>query len=374
MNVATVVGARPQFVKAAMVSLALRACGIRESLIHTGQHYDETMSDIFFHHLDIAPPSINLGIGSGTHGFQTGRMLERIESVLLANRPAMLVVYGDTNSTLAAALGAVKLGIPIAHVEAGLRSYDKRMPEEINRVLVDHASDLHFAPTKSAFDNLLREGIPKSGIHVVGDVMYDAALYYGAKAEVESRVLTELNLRRGAFVLATVHRAENTDDEERLASVFFGLIPLAEQVPVVVPLHPRTKAALSRKGLLAEIAKTIRVIEPVGYLDMMMLEKNARVIVTDSGGVQKEAFFYEVPCVTLRDRTEWTELVDLGWNKIVQPTSATRVSEAVRSALEWTPIPCQNPFGDGQSAQRIASVIQESVAMSSPPALVSAER
>jgi UDP-GlcNAc3NAcA epimerase len=374
MNVATVVGARPQFVKAAMVSLALRACGIRESMIHTGQHYDETMSDIFFDHLDIAPPSVNLGIGSGAHGMQTGRMLEQIERVLLANRPAMLIVYGDTNSTLAAALSAVKLGIPIAHVEAGLRSYDKRMPEEINRVLVDHASDLLFAPAKGAFDNLLREGIPESGIHAVGDVMYDAALYYGAKAEAESRILLDLNLRRGAFLLATVHRAENTDNDERLASVFFGLRSLAEQVPVVVPLHPRTKAALLRKGLLAEIAKTIRVIEPVGYLDMMMLEKNARLIVTDSGGVQKEAFFCEVPCVTLRDRTEWTELVDLGWNKVTPPTSAARVAEAVRAALEWTPVPCGNPFGDGHSARRIASVIHESIAMSSPRALVSAER
>jgi UDP-GlcNAc3NAcA epimerase len=373
MNVATIVGARPQFVKAAMISLALRACGISESLIHTGQHYDETMSDIFFHHLDIAPPSINLGIGSGAHGMQTGRMLEQIESVLLANRPAMLVVYGDTNSTLAAALGAAKLGIPIAHVEAGLRSFDKRMPEEINRVLVDHTSDLLFAPTNRAFDNLLREGIPESGIHVVGDVMYDAALYYGAKAERSSRILTDLNLRRGAFVLATVHRAENTDDDERLASVFFGLMPLAEEIPVVLPLHPRTKAALSSKGLLAEIAKTLRVIQPVGYLDMMMLEKNARLIVTDSGGVQKEAFFYEVPCVTLRDRTEWTELVDLGWNKLTPPTSATRLTEAVRGALEWTPVPCANPFGDGHSAQRMASVIQESLATSSPRALVSAE-
>jgi UDP-GlcNAc3NAcA epimerase len=374
MNVATVVGARPQFVKAAMVSLALRACGVRESLVHTGQHYDETMSDIFFHHLDIAPPSINLGIGSGAHGLQTGRMLEQIESVLLANRPAMLVVYGDTNSTLAAALGAAKLGIPVAHVEAGLRSYDKSMPEEINRVLVDHVSDLLFAPTKSASDHLLREGIPGSGIHVVGDVMYDAALYYGAKAELESRILTDLNLRPGAFLLATVHRAENTDNDERLASVFFGLMPLAEHVPVVVPLHPRTRAALSRNGLLAEIAKTIRVIEPVGYLDMMMLEKNAKVIVTDSGGVQKEAFFYEVPCVTLRDRTEWTELVELGWNKLAPPTSATRVSEAIGGALEWTPVPCRNPFGDGHSAQRIASIIQESVAMNSPRTLVWVER
>jgi UDP-GlcNAc3NAcA epimerase len=374
MNIATVVGARPQFVKAAMISLALRACGIRESLIHTGQHYDETMSDIFFHDLDIAPPSINLGIGSGAHGLQTGRMLEQIESVLSSNRPAMLIIYGDTNSTLAAALGAVKLGIPIAHVEAGLRSFDKHMPEEINRVLTDHASDLLFAPTKSASENLLREGIPESSIHVVGDVMYDAALYYGAKAERESCILSELNLRRAEFILATVHRAENTDDDERLASVFLGLVPLAKEVPVVLPLHPRTKAALLKKGLLAEIAETIRVIPPVGYLDMMMLEKNARLVVTDSGGVQKEAFFYGVPCVTLRERTEWTELVDLGWNRVMPPTSASRVAEGVRNALAWTPSPSRNPFGDGHSAQRIASLIQESAATSDLPALVSAEQ
>jgi UDP-GlcNAc3NAcA epimerase len=371
MNVATVVGARPQFVKAAMLSLALRACGIEEFLIHTGQHYDIEMSELFFRHLDIARPSVNLGIGSGNHGRQTGRMLEQIESVLLANGPSMLIVYGDTNSTLAGALAAAKLQIPIAHVEAGLRSFDQCVPEEVNRVLTDHVSELLFAPTPSAAANLRREGIPESRIRVLGDVMYDAALYYGAKAERQSGILGEIGLQRGAFVLATVHRAENTDNDERLASVLLGLNEIARDLPVVLPLHPRTKAALLKNSLLAQ-AEAIRLISPVGYLDMMMLEKNARLVVTDSGGVQKEAFFYGVPCVTLRDRTEWTDLVDLGWNTVTPPTGASRVAESIRNALSAVPAPCGNPFGDGCSAQRIAAVIRESLKSKDRRALVSA--
>jgi len=247
MKIATVVGARPQFVKASMISRALRAIGVQEFLIHTGQHYDENMSDVFFHHLDVAPPSINLAIGSGTHGQQTGRMLEQIESVLLAERPVLLITYGDTNSTLAGALAAVKLQIPLAHVEAGLRSYDKRMPEEVNRVMTDHASDLLFAPTQTAVDNLLAEGITEKKIHVSGDVMYDAALYYGARAETESQILGDLDLRRGEFVLVTMHRAENTDNDKRLESIFSGLLQLAREVPIVMPLHPRTKSSLLKK-------------------------------------------------------------------------------------------------------------------------------
>ena len=359
MIAATVVGARPQFVKAAMLSRALRARGINELLIHTGQHYDENMSEIFFRALDIARPSINLGIGSGTHGVQTGRMLEQIESVLAANRPDILIVYGDTNSTLAGALAAAKLQITIAHVEAGLRSFDKRVPEEINRVVTDHVSDFLFAPTRAAVQNLLNEGVPDSTIFEVGDVMYDAALHYGAKAERESRVLSQLGLRRGEFVLATIHRAENTDDEERLESVFLGLAQVGKDVPIILPLHPRSRAALSKRALLKEIAQFVRVIEPVGYLDMIMLEKNARLVVTDSGGVQKEAFFFEVPCLTLRNQTEWSELVELGWNRIVPPISTQRVADSVRTALSWTPQACVNPFGDGHSAERIASIIQD---------------
>jgi UDP-GlcNAc3NAcA epimerase len=368
MNIATVVGARPQFVKASMISRALRATGVQEFLIHTGQHYDENMSDVFFHHLDVAPPSINLAIGSGTHGQQTGRMLEQIESVLLAERPALLITYGDTNSTLAGALAAAKLQLPLAHVEAGLRSYDKNMPEEVNRVMTDHASDLLFAPTQTAVDNLLAEGIAETKIHLPGDVMYDAALYYGAKAETESQILGDLDLRRGEFVLVTMHRAENTDNDKRLESIFFGLLQLAREVPIVMPLHPRTKSSLLKKRILSEISKAIRVIAPVGYLEMMMLEKNARLIVTDSGGVQKEAFFYQVPCVTLRDQTEWLELVELGWNRVIPPTSSSRVARSVRDALEWRPSPCRNPFGDGRSADRIASVIQEFIALRHPKA------
>jgi UDP-GlcNAc3NAcA epimerase len=374
MIVATVVGARPQFVKASMVSRALRACGVNELLIHTGQHYDENMSDVFFRALDIPRPSVNLGIGSGTHGAQTGRMLEQIESVLLANRPDMLVVYGDTNSTLAGALAAAKLQITIAHVEAGLRSFDKRVPEEINRIVTDHVSDLLLAPTKAAVGNLMNEGVPETKIFEVGDVMYDTALHYGAKAERESSILSKLGLRRGEFVLATIHRAENTDNEDRLESVFRGLAEAGKGIPIVLPLHPRTKASLSNKGILSSLAESIRIIGPVGYLDMMMLEKSARLIVTDSGGVQKEAFFYGVPCLTLRNQTEWSELVELGWNRVTPPVSARRVAEAIRSALAWTPRPCSNPFGDGHAAEKIASIIQDSVTFDPTKALVSVDR
>ena len=355
-----------------MVSRALRASGARETLIHTGQHYDETMSEVFFRNLDMTSPSVNLGIGSGTHGVQTGRMLEQIEAVLLANRPALLIVYGDTNSTLAGALAAVKLRIPIAHVEAGLRTFDKSVPEEINRVLTDHSSDVLFAPTHRAFANLRAEGIPESAIHVVGDVMFDAALSYGAKAERESRILDDLHLPCGAFVLATMHRAENTDNRERLESVFLGLARVAESIPVVLPLHPRTKRALLDNGLVARVSQAIRLIPPVGYLDMIMLEKNALLIVTDSGGVQKEAFFHGVPCVTLRSQTEWLELVELGWNRVTSPTSPSRVAESILDALAWRPPACANPFGHGNSAQLIARVVMDSAKVARTRALVSA--
>jgi len=343
-----------------------------EILIHTGQHYDANMSDVFFRDLDMAPPRVNLGVGSGSHGRQTGHMLEAIESVLLRDRPEMLIIYGDTNSTLAAALAAVKLHIPVAHVEAGLRSFDMRVPEEVNRVLTDHVSDVLFAPTEAAVANLMREGIRDSRICLSGDVMYDAALHYGATADKESRILIDLRLERREFVLVTIHRSENTDDEERLEAIFSGLLQISGDVPMVLPLHPRTKSALSRKGMLGSVSEAIRVIPPVGYLDMMMIEKNARLIVTDSGGVQKEAFFYKVPCVTLRDQTEWRELVHLGWNRVTPPTSASGVAESIRDALTWTPLPAGNPFGDGHSAERIASVIQRSAVTGDSPALISA--
>lgn len=361
MKIATIVGARPQFVKAAMVSRALRAIGLDEMLIHTGQHYDDNMSKLFFDELGIPVPDINLGIGSGPHGAQTGRTLEAVESVLIANRPATVVVLGDTNSSLAGALAAVKLHIPVAHVEAGLRSFNRSMPEEINRVLIDHSSDLLFAPTQAAVTNLLQEGISAQSISAVGDVMFDATLYYGSKAEKRSCILQSLHLVGKEYVLATAHRPENTDNDERLGELFSGLMEIAKDIPVVLPLHPRTRSALSRLGMLDTCSERIRIIEPVGYLDMLMLQKNARLIVTDSGGMQKEAFFHKVPCLTIRDETEWVELVELGWNHVVPPTSRARVIEGVRHALGQEAAPCGNPYGDGNSADLIARVIRGSI-------------
>lgn len=352
MKVVTVIGARPQFIKAAAVSRILRK-ECEEILVHTGQHYDANLSDVFFEELEIPKPDYNLGVGSGSHGAQTGRMLEAIEQVLLKEKPDWVLVYGDTNSTLAGALAAVKLHIPVAHVEAGLRSFNRRMPEEINRVLTDHAADLLFAPTKTAVENLKNEGIPSNKIYLVGDVMYDAALFYGAKAEQKSVILKKLELDSGKYILATVHRAENTDDPARLKAIFEGLTNVSREIPVVLPLHPRTAKALDKINLLDKVKKEIKIIKPVGYLDMVMLEKNARLIVTDSGGVQKEAFFYRVPCVTLRDETEWVELVQLGWNRLVTPVSSNVVFEGILAIFN-SPLGQEGqPYGDGRSAEHI---------------------
>ena len=358
MKIITVVGARPQFIKAATVSRALgHAGGFTELIVHTGQHYDDNMSDVFFRELEIPPPARHLGVGSGSHGQQTGRMLEAIEQVLLEEQPGLVLVYGDTNSTLAGALAATKLHIPVAHVEAGLRSYNRRMPEEINRVLTDHMADVLFAPTRGAVANLAAEGIDESLTFLSGDVMYDAALFYAEKAESESTILEDLGLTPGGYVLATVHRAENTDEFERLDAIFYGLAATSEDVPVVVPLHPRTRAALERERLLEEAEEHLVLIPPAGYLDMVTLETNARLIVTDSGGVQKEAFFYGVPCMTLREETEWVELVELGWNRIVAPTGPEAVRDGIKLALlAGTGRPGQ-PYGDGHAAERIVRVL-----------------
>ena len=355
LQVVSVVGARPQFVKAAVVSRALRGVpGLRELIVHTGQHFDDNMSEVFFRELGIPAPDRNLGVASLGHGAMTGRMLEAIEQVLLEARPDWVVVFGDTNSTLAGALAAAKLGIKVAHVEAGLRSFNWRMPEEINRVLADRLSDLLFVPTETAVENLRAEGIDPRRVRLVGDVMYDAALHYGAQSA--GRALARLGLAAGAFVLATVHRQENTDDAGRLAAIFGGLARAG--VPVVAPLHPRTRAALARAGLLAEAEARLRLIEPVGYLDMLELERAARLIVTDSGGVQKEAYFARVPCVTLRDETEWVELVRLGVNRLVPPVSADAVAAAIREALASPPAwPAADLYGGGAAAGRIAEAI-----------------
>jgi UDP-GlcNAc3NAcA epimerase len=356
VRVATVIGARPQFIKAAAVSRVFKdMADVEEIVVHTGQHYDENMSDIFFEELEIPKPDYNLGVGSRTHGAQTGQMLEALEQVILDEEPHQVLVYGDTNSTLAGSLAAVKLQVPVAHIEAGLRSFNRRMPEEINRVLTDHASNLLFAPTDTAVENLRLEGIAKSKIQLVGDVMYDVALYYGDKAEKQSRVLKQLDLKQKGYVLATIHRAENTDEPARLLAIFEGLERVGQDMPVVMPLHPRTRRCLA---LLHIKAPNVRLIEPVGYLEMVMLEKNAAMIATDSGGVQKEAFFYRVPCVTLRDETEWIETVDSGWNHLAPP-DARLIYDIVKDAEAPELAP---PFyGDGTSAQSIAGAIQSAI-------------
>jgi UDP-GlcNAc3NAcA epimerase len=359
IKIVTVVGARPQFVKAATVSRVIaRHSQVREVLVHTGQHFDENMSAVFFAEMEISPPAHYLGVNGGGHGEQTGRMLEAIEQVLAIETPDVLMVYGDTNSTLAGALAAAKLHILVAHVEAGLRSFNRRMPEEINRVLTDHISEVLFAPTDQAVTNLLKEGIAKDRIYHVGDVMYDAALYFAPRADLESHILKSLGLAPGMYILATVHRAENTDEAERLHAVVDGLCTVARSIPVVLPLHPRAAAALVRENLYERATAQLRLIDPVGYLDMVMLTKNARLVATDSGGLQKEAFFYRVPCVTMRDETEWIELVDLGWNHVAPPTDADSVADAIRARLGVQGRAAQ-PYGNGNAADEILRVLLE---------------
>lgn len=355
MRVFTVVGARPQFIKAAVVSRVIRSAAeeVEEVLVHTGQHYDENMSDVFFKDLDIPEPAYNLGVGGGGHGQNTGRMLEGLEKLMLADKPDWVLVYGDTDSTLAGALAAAKLHIPIAHVEAGLRSFNRRMPEEINRVLTDHVSTKLFAPTQVAESNLLNEGVERSKIEIVGDVMYDAALFYekGARAP---NFFSERQLAPGGFVLCTVHRAENTDGLLRMKAIFDGLA--TSRVPVVLPLHPRTKARLADSGLA--LPSNVIVVDPVGYLEMVWLEANCAVIATDSGGVQKEAYFHKKGCVTLRDETEWVELVDAGYNKIVGCDSR-KIEEALAEMTEIK-IGDSRLYGDGHAGEKILKTLLES--------------
>lgn len=357
MKIITVVGARPQFVKAAIVSRAFRATpGVNEILVHTGQHYSENLSDIFFTELEIPAPRYHLGVGSLPHGAQTGRMLEQVERVFLDERPDLILVYGDTNSTLAAAVAASKLHIPVAHVEAGLRSFNRRMPEEVNRVLTDHLSRWLFVPTEAGLTNLRQEGIAEASIYFVGDVMYDAARYYGAG---QGDTLERYGLEAGGYVLATIHRAENTDHPTRLRNIVSGLGAVARECPVVLPIHPRTRNILERHGWLDSLAASLTLIEPVGYRDMTRLEKNARLIATDSGGVQKEAFFHRVPCVTLRDETEWVELVEVGWNRLLPPTDAIVVRETILAELEVTDRPAApaDLYGGGQATERIVEIL-----------------
>ena len=323
VTVLTVVGARPQFIKAAAVSRAIRESGsVAEVLVHTGQHFDANMSDVFFEELDIPRPAHTLGIHGGTHGEMTARMLAELERLMLAQRPDWVLVYGDTNSTLAGALAAAKQHIPVAHVEAGLRSFNREMPEEVNRVLTDHVSSALFCPTTTAVRNLDREGIHE-GVHHVGDVMFDATLHAAAAASARSDVLQALGVTPGDFSVATVHRAENTDNPERLLAVLSFLRREAASLPIVFPVHPRTRSAVQRYGLSLE---GLRTCPPVGYLDMARLLSSCRTVFTDSGGLQKEAYFHRKPCVTLREETEWLETVECGWNRLWKtPEYRTRV-------------------------------------------------
>lgn len=340
----SILGARPQFIKAAPVSRALRTAGVSETLVHTGQHFDELMSNVFFEELGLTKPAYNLEINRLGHGAMTGRMLEKLEEVMLAEHPAMVLVYGDTNSTLAGALAASKLHIPVAHVEAGLRSFNPRMPEEINRVVADRLSVLLFCPTATAVKNLAAEGISK-GVHLVGDVMFDATIALVSRAKKQSKILEALRLEPGAYAVATIHRAENTDDPVRFARVIEWLEQAARVNPIVMPVHPRTRRIITEQGVQPA---GLRLIEPLGYLDMMQLVHHAVSIFTDSGGLQKEAYFHRVPCVTLRDETEWVKTVQAGWNRLwTTPDYAPR-----REITE---------YGSGNAATLIAELIRTAI-------------
>lgn len=350
MKILTVVGARPQFIKAAAVSNIIRN-EHEEILIHTGQHYDENMSKIFFEELKIPKPSYNLEVGSGGHGMQTGTMLIELEEIYIKEKPDMVLVYGDTNSTFAGALCASKLLIPVAHIEAGLRSFNMNMPEEQNRILTDHISKYLFAPTTSAVKNLSTEGITK-GVHNVGDVMYDATLNFSKISKEKSKIMKKLNLYQEEFVLATIHRAENTNDINRLRNISEALNESGKKI--ILPLHPRTKKYMDDYGL--KFNNNIKIIDPVGYLDMISLEMYCKKIVTDSGGVQKEAFFMNKPCITMREETEWVETVENGWNIIVG-TDKTKILEGI---VNFMPNKFQqNIFGDGHAAEKILKIINK---------------
>jgi UDP-GlcNAc3NAcA epimerase len=340
VRIVTVVGCRPQFVKAGAVSDALQAAGVTEILVHTGQHHDAEMSDVFFEELRLAPPAYHLGVAGGGHGDMTGRILQALEPVLLDEAPDWVIVYGDTNSTLAGAVCASKLHLPVAHVEAGLRSGNRRMPEEINRIVADHVSDLLLCPTTAAVENLAREGIT-SGVHHTGDVMHDMALRMIPHARTESTILQRLGVADGAFALATVHRAENTDDAAQLQRVIDWLKHAAADRPVVFPVHPRTRRAAEQAGVDFD---GLLACEPLGYLDVTRLLDGCAAVYTDSGGLQKEAYFHRRPCVTLRNETEWVETVTHGWNRLWHEP-------------DYQPRRDIPEYGDGHAAQRVADAL-----------------
>ncbi|EGB15632.1 UDP-N-acetylglucosamine 2-epimerase [Pseudodesulfovibrio mercurii] len=362
IRLTTVVGARPQFIKAAALSRAFaahnaagRGPAIAEYLVHTGQHYDHAMSQTFFDELGIAEPDVNLGVGSGSHGTQTARMLEGLERILAARRPDAVVVYGDTNSTLAGGLAAAKLGVPVVHVEAGLRSFDKAMPEELNRVLTDHLSNLLLCPTRAAVDNLRRESLIR-GVVLAGDVMYDSLLHHREQALRAAPPLA--GLTPGGYLLATVHRAANTDDGERLKAILSGLGAMARTAPVVLVLHPRTRRAMESLGLA--VPEGVRAEPPLPYLAMVRLQAEALGVVTDSGGMQKEAFFLGRPCLTLREETEWTETVDLGANTLAGTDNAAMTGWLAAVLRGERTLPGDaRPYGDGRAAERMVEAVVE---------------
>lgn len=358
MKIVSIVGARPQFIKAVLVSAELRK-NHKEVLVHTGQHYDVELSRVFFDELSIPRPDYNLEIGSDTHAKQTGKMMD----ILTAEKPDLVLVYGDTNSTLAGALAAVKLHIPVVHVEAGTRMFDKSVPEEVNRVLTDHVSTLLFAPTQTAVDNLKKEGI-EDGVYFTGDVMLDSFLYFSKVALEKLKILDKLSLNRGEYLLATVHRARNTDNEANLRSIIEAFLSIEERI--VFPVHPRTQKKLKELGLLDQLPITHHhlpitnhqslITAPVGYLDSIILTKNAKKVLTDSGGLQKEAYFSQVPCITLDEATGWPETVEDGWNVLV----GSDKDKIIAAVKHFEPQGSQrNVFGDGKAAEKMANILSE---------------
>lgn len=349
MKIITILGARPQFIKAAALSRAVKNYDyIEEVIVHTGQHYDQNMSDVFFDEMNIPKPKYQLHTGGKLHGAMTGQQLEQIEKVLLSEKPDIVLVYGDTNSTLAGALAAVKLHIPVAHVEAGLRSYNRKMPEEINRILTDQISTYLFVPTVNSKNNLIKEGIDESKIYIVGDIMFDVSLYYKDQS-IKPSWYDKLKL--DSFALCTIHRAENTDNPDYLKSIFEGLS--ASTIPIILPLHPRTLSKTQSYNIT--IPSNIHIVDPVGYLEMVWLEINSNFIITDSGGVQKEAYFHGKQCITLREETEWTELLDIGVNKLVGYNSEA-ISEAILNLREGLSTSTQ-VYGDGTTANKVIQTL-----------------
>lgn len=362
MKIITVIGARPQFIKAIVLSRILAETDeFKEIVIHTGQHYDDNMSKVFFQELGLSEPKYRFNLGGGTHGQMTGRQLEAIEGVLLAEKPDVCLVYGDTNSTLAGALAAAKLGIAVAHVEAGLRSFNRKMPEETNRVLSDHVSTWLFAPTKTAVDNLSAEGISGERVHFVGDVMFDLARLVIENPAHITDIGDRLGLTHGGYALSTLHRQETTDEPGKLLAILDALAELAGTMPVILPIHPRTRKIVSTVPAIAKALSAITVIEPLGYFDMATLLAGARIAVTDSGGLQKEAFFHKVPCVTVRSETEWVELIDLGWNRLPAEFTRESISDAIASALNSPAGRDTAPYGDGRTATRIRDVLRSAM-------------